>query len=84
VIKIGGKGFKMASKDWKKETFGKGAGITYQNRKRKDYFIQVFYDMSHSSPWRTVVHADGRVIDEYNSLNRESAILKSKLYMKKH
>lgn len=74
----------MALKDWKIESKMKMGGITYQHKKRKDYFLQVFYDFSHSNPWRFVVHADGRVIDETNFWTRGQAIKFANQYMRTH
>ncbi len=74
----------MALKDWKTERFGSGKGMTFNNKKREDYFIQVYYDASHSPPWRTVVHADGKVIKEDQSSSRQQGIIKAKSYMRSH
>ena len=74
----------MTKKNWKTEKFGNGRGITFQNKKRGDYFIQVYADASHNPQWRTVIHADGKVIDESQSITRTKAITKANEYMRKN
>jgi len=77
-------GFIKMLNDWKMESGGKGAGITFQNKKREDYFIQVFYDFSHNPNWRVVIHADGRVINEIQRIIRNNAISFAKNYIRTH
>lgn len=77
----------MASKDWKLERRWKHdgkEGRTINNKKEKDYFIQVFYAENHDPSWRFTVHRGGRIIEEeLFDLNKE-ALSSARKYMRTH
>jgi len=77
----------MALKDWKKlrpYKISRSFFNTFENKKNKHYFIQVYRNNSFNPPYRFTIHKNGRFVSDKLFKTRSQAMTYAKNYMRMH